>query len=356
MTPLPLLGAAGLLACLFSACTNIGASTVARDRFDYSAAIADSWKRQTILNIVKLRYMDPPVFVDVGQIVAGYTMETAVSGSGGVTSDPPGVAGGSSAALGGSVRYTDRPTVTYVPLTGNKFVRALMTPLPPDSVFSAIAAGWPADRVLNAALTTINGLDNMRTTITGPTAPDPKFLRVLELLTTIQDSGAVSLRVRKPGETGPASVIVIRNDPSPEVQAQSVELRTLLGLAADAREFHLAFGANQQGPDEIAVVTRSLLHIMQVMAAGVDVPAADVAEGRALPGLRPDQDVGRLLRMHCSEEAPADAYASVRYRGRTFWVDDRDLASKRALAFLMMLFTLSEPAGQDNAPVLTIPT
>ena len=61
-----LLGAAA-----FTGCTHLGPKTVAVDRFDYSTAIADSWKQQTLLNIVKLRYMDLPVFVDVASIVSG---------------------------------------------------------------------------------------------------------------------------------------------------------------------------------------------------------------------------------------------------------------------------------------------
>ena len=56
-------------------CRSIGPGTVPRDRFEYSGSISESWKRQTLLNIMRLRYLDPPTFVDVGQIVAGYSLE-----------------------------------------------------------------------------------------------------------------------------------------------------------------------------------------------------------------------------------------------------------------------------------------
>src|SRR5512137_884758 len=101
---------------LLCACHSLGPGTIARDRYDYSGSISESWKRQTLLNIVKLRYLDPPIFVDVGQIVAGYTLETGLS-AGAVL---PGE-GSSAVTLGGSAKWIDRPTVTYVPLTGNKF-------------------------------------------------------------------------------------------------------------------------------------------------------------------------------------------------------------------------------------------
>lgn len=39
-------------AVLLVACTHLGPQTVPRDRFDYNAAISNSWKEQTLLMIL----------------------------------------------------------------------------------------------------------------------------------------------------------------------------------------------------------------------------------------------------------------------------------------------------------------
>ncbi|NJM54696.1 MAG: hypothetical protein HC841_01095 [Verrucomicrobiae bacterium] len=46
---------------------------------------------------------------------------------------------------------------------------------------------------------------------------------------------------------------------------------------------------------------------------------------------------------------------SVQYRDTWFWIDDRDLRSKRAFSFMLMLFTLADNGSRENQPVITIP-
>jgi hypothetical protein len=101
------LSACGVLAML-GACQSVGPPTVPRDRVDYSDAISDSWKNQMLLKIVKLRYADVPVFVDVGQIVAGYTLESSLNASAQFRSKDSILGNGTSAGAQG--KYTDRPT------------------------------------------------------------------------------------------------------------------------------------------------------------------------------------------------------------------------------------------------------
>ncbi|HEU0039222.1 MAG TPA: hypothetical protein VFR76_08105, partial [Verrucomicrobiae bacterium] len=135
-----------LVVVTFTGCKHLGPKSIAVDRFDYSSAIADSWKQQTLLNIVKIRYMDLPVFVDVASIVAGYSLQTGVSVNGVLSTER--AVQGNYAAAGASAIYTDRPTITYVPMTGEKFLRGLITPIDPKNIFFLLQSGYSADFIL----------------------------------------------------------------------------------------------------------------------------------------------------------------------------------------------------------------
>jgi hypothetical protein len=69
----------------------IGPKSIPRDRAAYGSGIGDSWKEQMLLNIVKMRYIDAPTFVGVGNIVVSYTL-TQTASAGAQVNTPEGTA------------------------------------------------------------------------------------------------------------------------------------------------------------------------------------------------------------------------------------------------------------------------
>jgi hypothetical protein len=246
-----------------------------------------------------------------------------------------------------------------VPLTGNKFLRGLMTPLSPESVFFTIQSGWPADGVLFASVASLNGLKNQESSIAGVNPPDADFLRVLQLMRQIQLSGAVAMRIKQDAQKQQTAILTFRSkDVSPQVLDYIHELRRLLRLAPDAEELKLVFAGTSTSDQEIAVITRSMMQQMATMASQVEVPPEDVSQGRATPGweaVANDTNAVRLIQIKCSKTKPADAFVTVNYRRHWFWIDDRDLKSKRVFSFMMMLFTLADTGEKENLPLITIP-
>lgn len=335
-------------------CVTVGPRTVERDRFDYSSAVANSWKEQTLLNIVKLRYMDLPVFLDVGQIVAGYTVES--SGSLGAAFTGGGVPGSEAGSVGGSVRYTDRPTITYSPLTGDKFLRGLMTPIRPGSVFALLQSGYEADFVLALALESLNGLHNPVSTQGGqPATGAHDFTRAVALLREAQRAGALSFRLESGPHGGELLIFLRQENLPPEFVAKLAALRALLGLGESGDRYSLIYSPAPGGEGELAVQTRSMLQILLALAGTVDVPQQHLDEHRASVVPRADSEQMPFV-VKSGETRPQDAYAAVAYRQRWCWIEDTDYRSKRAFSFIMFLFTLSEEGDDQRLPVLTIPT
>ncbi|NIO04189.1 MAG: hypothetical protein GTN74_06115 [Proteobacteria bacterium] len=339
----------------FSGCTAIGPRTIPRDRFDYASAISDSWKRVMLLNIVKMRYGDVPVFLDVSSVINQYSLEGVLRG--GLAWDE--FVPGNSQTVGGRARYIDRPTITYNPLTGEKFTRSLLTPIPPGALLSLIQAGWPAEFLFRISVTTINGVYNRRGAALVAREADPDFDRLLKAFTRVQQSGGLGMRVMRKDDKE-ASVLFFRRELDDEIAAEVRAAKKILGLRAEANEYKVVYGSFPADDQEIAILTRSMIEISAELAAHVDIPPSHVEENRASPGWsdRADSKAEARSRVRISSqtERPTDAFVSVRYRGHWFFIDDRDFRSKRMFTFLMFLLTLAETGAPERAPVITIPT
>ena len=120
------------------------------------------------------------------------------------------------------------------------------------------------------------------------------------------------------------------------------------------------YGTVSNDDKEIAILTRSLLEVIIDLSADIEVPVAHVDEKRVSPThveeAVKDEKILPLIRIHSSSEKPGDAFVSVPYRNSYFWIDDRDLMSKKIFSFLMFVFTLVETGEKGTAPIVTVPT
>jgi len=243
-------------------------------------------------------------------------------------------------------------------MSGEKFARSLMTPIPPAAILSFLQAGYPVDVVLRLTVHAINGIHSRYGYGARAREADPEFFMLIERLSAIQKSGEIGLRVKKTGaETG--TLIVLGKKPNAEIEASRNDVRKLLGLDPEASEFSIVYGSVAANDKEIAILTRSVLEIITDLSSYVDVPAVNVEQKRTFPSPAPEMANGvpvpPLMRILSSPQKPSDAFAAVPYDQEWYWIDNKDFPSKRLFSFIMFLFTLTEPAEKQGAPVITVP-
>jgi hypothetical protein len=339
-------------------CEHIGPSTIVTDRIPYNNAIATSWKEQTLLNIVKLRYLDTPFFVDVPQITSGYTVQGTATANGGIFPPVSNLASfaqqlGLTLNLQGA--YQDRPTISYTPQTGSAFIRNLTAPINPGSVLFLLQSGYPADVVFDLTVESINGVDN-RSVSGGQLRPaEPEFARVTQALRKAQLSGHVGIRVEQEKDKKDTVAFVFRDRGiDPELAKELAEVRKILGLDPDRREFKVVFGATAANANELAILSRSVVRILQELAVGVDVPVEHLTRGIAPPLNYDPSDAEALFHVYSGCKKPCDPFIAVCYEGHWFWIEKNDIISKRALSHLLVLLALADTGAKESLPVITI--
>jgi len=347
---------------VLTGCRSIGPATIARDRFDYGDVLGESWKSQMLLNLVKIRYGDSPVFLDVGSIVAGYSFQRSASvsatGNGVSRGFPSGTVYGT-AGVGAAGSFNDSPTITYTPLQGAKFARSLMTPIPTTALMNVIQTGFPVDQVLRLTAQSVNGLDNRRSLDLGVKPANPEFYALLRELRRIQNSGDIGMRMDNVG-TDVMLEMVLRPKPAAAVENARLNVTKYLGLNPASREFTVVYGTVQRTNTEIAILSRSIYQVLTDLSWSIAVPESDVEKQLVTPtpadDLSPDGTMAPLIRINESDSRPGGAFVAIPYRGHWYWVSDADLPSKRMFSFILFLFTFVETDNAGSAPILTIPT
>jgi hypothetical protein len=402
--------AIGVALGLVGASGCFGPTAVRYTRMRYNEVVRDTNDQQLLLNIVRLRYADSPIFIDLPNI----TSQFEIQGTGGYLGGYGNQYKGPTSLGSGLMSLRDTPTLSYHPREGREIAKALLTPITGE-LFIVVNAGADVEQLLFLAMNDINDVNNAaRATTLTPTVPDHnvEFMRGVRLLADLRARDATELAFATDEETEGASEpiskgsvlgkdllsaakdgYVYRAAGDGQVRLIKRDKELVLKIHAGyvdspemaevARIFHLTPGRDMYklkseladvtnltkvrlptalGNDTLYMNLRSILQVMTFLSKGVCLPDEHVARGIAPSTPRPDglpfdwtEVTAGHFAVRCQKHRPKDAEVAVPYRGYWFYIADNDVASRASLAILEVLFALQESDGKSAGPLLTLP-
>ncbi len=393
----------------------IGPKAVRYTRLRYNEVVRDTNDEQLLMNIVRLRYADSPVFIDLPNITSQFEMAGRGNYLGGYGNQYKG-----RTSLGyGELSLRDTPTLSYHPREGREIAKSLLTPLSSD-LFIVVNAGANIEQLLLLTINDINDVPNApRATTLMPKVPEDnsQFLRGIQLLDSLRNRDATELAFGTHEETEESSDPILQRsvrgsdllkaaqegyvyrakgtnqmtlrkrekdlflrvrDPyvdSPEMQEIARIFHVTPGLGkyrikselSDEVKSELSDDANAKVPnplesDTIYMNLRSILQIMTFLSKGVCVPEEHVQSGVVPMTPGPDgrpfdwtQITAGNFRVHAQKHRPHNTEVAIQYRGYWFSIAENDVHSRATLAILEILFALQESDGRSVGPMLTLP-
>ena len=338
------------------ACAQMGPEALVTGRPQYNIAVQQTEAEQLLLNIVRQRYNDPILFLDVTSISSGFSRGVNGSLLGSFGSGSNNGAG----SVGGDFR--ENPYIFYAPNNGEKFVRQMLTPLNIRTIALILQAGWSIERVMLLLGESANQLYNRP----GDNEAGNRYVQFLDVAKSLRDLQRNNQLIvgLEPGEQEGESALVLIITPDAAGSESYLLVCKAIGIACDGQPIRLrpAFGAPVDGKT-LAIATRSLFSVIYHLSRHVDAPQTDIEDGIVSPA--PDSyaessggtsALSRLFRVRSSELEPEVASVKVFYRDTWFYIEDTDQDSKTTFALLSMLITLQSGDTIGVTPLISLPT
>ncbi len=345
----------------FDELLQIGPDSVEDGRGQFNTVIAETNDQQLLLNLVKRRYGDNTALLEVNSVST--TLEWKRGGNLGLTLFDGGE-DANSLGIGANGAYTERPTITYLPVKGPDLIKKNLSALDPEVLILLSRSGWRLERIMRLTLNSINDLDNAAAA-SGPTpafAPDTsdfeKLLSVIEKVghgqfvlgyTIINDQKVLALDAR------------MEMLERPEMQ----DFTKILKI--DKHSFYVVNvegNTDYRSNKEIDIKVRSLSGIEFYLSHGVQVPEEHIMQNKVQITKTADGEVfdwdsifGDLFQIQSSRQEPSEDIAAVKcfWRGYWFYIDDTDIESKNTFMLLNQITALQSGAMDKSGPLLTLP-
>jgi hypothetical protein len=344
------------LGCLLAGCAVVGPPSIRNGRSVYNDAINDTNNQQLLMVVIRERYSENSSLLAVSSVTANVSVSTSAGFQFGFGNESN--YSGNLVPFSAGAIYEENPTVSYTPVEGQKYLRQLTSPVSLSVLIPLSEAVVAPGMLLTALVSRVNDLSNPAF-LTTPATSDARFTRFVELVSQLGQAEVLSwMEDSEPRGRFSAVIHHFR----PVYEAETRELLRLLGLpgpAADASEIVIpvsrGFGRGKR--DGIAVTTRSVYDLVEMLSAAVDIPGEDIESGAAVnyPAASP---LGRRLRILRSRAEPEDAYVAVKHRGWWYYIDSTDQPTKRFFHLVTVLWsvTIAESTARgQKAPILMLP-
>ena len=146
---------------------------------EYNSAVRQTLDEQMLANLVRMRYYQSPIFLQVSSLNTSFTVGGNIGASG--TLSENGNSGG--ANIGGS--YSETPTISFSMPDSRSYYGRILAPLSADQVTSLVLAGFDSELVFRTAVRGMNGLKNLNSEFTDSLMIPESVTNFQEMLTLI---------------------------------------------------------------------------------------------------------------------------------------------------------------------------
>ncbi len=343
-------------------CISIGPHAMKQEWLKYNNVISNIEDQQNLLNLVKLRYNDSPKMLAVTNINSQLLLGVADDSGASYSFAEGATSLGNRFNFSLFPKYEDKPTITYQPLQGEKFVKNILEQISLDVLLLLNNSGWSVERIFRLCVQDINGIRNAPGA-SGPTpdyAPEYKdFLTVAKLMRTLQKRNLTNVEYEL--VDGKSTLVFSLSEEALELP-ETHKLVEMLRLTPKKTEYPIRRNDIDHNPNLLRLRTRSVMGILYLLSQSVEVPQEDVRKGKLTTTKYTDgrpfywSDLfSNLFQIKSSSGKPSDAFVSIKYRGSWFYIDDTDVESKRTYALFSQIFAIQAGKIQAERPTLHLP-